>query len=184
MSRIGKGPINLPDGIEVSWQPPVMTVKGPKGELSAKLHSAVSFVEETEDGQRVLRAVLVDGHASEQAQWGTARALVANMVEGVSQGFSKTLEVVGVGYKVNIQKDKLIISAGFSHEVPFELPTGISASVENNTVTISGFDKQLVGQITSRIRKIRKPEPYKGKGIKYVGEVIRRKAGKTAKTGE
>lgn len=184
MSRVGKKPIVLPAGVEVTWNAPVVTVKGPKGTLSQSLHPSVSFRQETEDGSQVLLVEVSDGFASAPAQWGTARAIVANMVEGVSEGFSTSLEVVGVGYKANVQGTTLMISAGYSHDVPFALPEGITAKVEGNTITLFGFDKQMLGQVAARIRKIRKPEPYKGKGIKYVGEHIRRKAGKAAKAGE
>lgn len=185
MSRIGKGPILLPKGIEVRADLPHVTVVGPKGELSAVLHRDIRLVQEVKDGQPVLNVSLVDpkNHVA-HAQWGTTRALLANMVEGVSRGFSKSLEVTGVGFKVTLRGSTLVVSAGYSHEVPFDLPEGVSAVIENNVVTLSGMDKQLIGRTAARIRKIRKPEPYKGKGIKYAGEVIRRKAGKTAKTSE
>ncbi|HBL39435.1 TPA: 50S ribosomal protein L6 [Candidatus Uhrbacteria bacterium] len=185
MSRVGKALIPLPQGVEIRLDLPRVTVKGPKGELSMVLHKDIRLTEEEEGGRRVLKVSLDDPtDLTAHAQWGTTRALVANTVEGVSQGFSKILEVVGVGYKINLRGKTLVMSAGYSHEVSFELPDGVSAVVENNVVTLSGPDKQLIGEAAARIRKIRKPEPYKGKGIKYAGEAIRRKAGKTAKTGE
>ena len=185
MSRVGKTPIVIPSGVEVDINLPVIKVKGPKGELSAKLNKLVSIELAEENDEKVLKVSIENtDDVTSKAQWGTARSVVANLVSGVSEGFSKSLEVVGVGYKASVKGNTLIVHAGYSHEVPYELPEGISASVEGNTITISGIDKQLVGHVASCVRKIRKPEPYKGKGIKYVDEVIRRKAGKTAKSAE
>ncbi len=185
MSRVGKAPIPLPQSVEIRLDLSRVTVKGPKGELSLILHKDVRLTEEEEGERRVLKVSLDDPtDMTAHAQWGTTRALVANMIEGVSRGFSKSLEAVGVGYKISLRGKTLVMSAGYSHEVSFELPEGVLAVVENNAVTLSGPDKQIIGEAAARIRKIRKPEPYKGKGIKYVGETIRRKAGKTAKTGE
>lgn len=185
MSRIGKEPIVIPSGVEIHLDLPRVIIKGPKGELSLTVHKDIRVEMAENDGHQVLNVALVDPERqSAHAQWGTTRALLANMIEGVSRGFSVSLEVAGVGYKVNLRGSALVVSAGYSHEVSFELPKGVTATVDNMMVTLSGSDKQLIGRTAARIRKIRKPEPYKGKGIKYVGEVIRRKAGKTAKTGE
>lgn len=185
MSRVGKDPIILPEGVTVELNLPYVVVKGPKGELRAELNALVSVVESTEESGRVLTVSVENTNdKNARSQWGTARSILANLVQGVHEGFSKSLEVIGVGYKANVQGKTLVVSAGYSHDVPLELPEGITASVENNVITVSGSDKQLVGQVASRIRKIRKPEPYKGKGIKYVDEVVRRKAGKTAKASE
>src|SRR3989338_11228694 len=146
MSRVGKALIPLPQGVEIRLDLPRVTVKGPKGELSAVLHKSIRLTEAEEEGGRVLKAFLDDPtDLTAHAQWGTARALVANMVEGVSRGFSKTLEMVGVGYKMSLRGHALVMNAGYSHEVSFELPDGVSAVVENNAVTLSGPDKQRIG---------------------------------------
>jgi len=185
MSRVGKKLINLPSGVEVTFSSPNVTVKGPKGTLSTKLNNFVDMKQEEIDGVNVLSfSIENESNKEQRAQWGTARAVVANLVQGVNEGFKKSLEVVGVGYKASVNGSTLLVSAGYSHDVPFLLPEGIGASVEGNVITISGNDRQTVGQVAAEIRKIRKPEPYKGKGIKYVGEHIRRKAGKSAKAGE
>lgn len=183
MSRIGKKPVSVPSGVEVTINPPCVSAKGPKGELSVKVNKLVSVIQRESDGKKIIEVSVKDEkdqHSS--TQWGTARALIANLVSGVSVGFTKTLEVVGVGYKVSLKGDTIVMNMGYSHEVLFKLPEGVKASIENNTITISGADKQVVGHVASQIRKVRKPEPYKGKGIKYSTEVVRRKAGKAAKT--
>lgn len=181
MSRLGKLPIELPQGTQVKIEGAFIVVKGPKGELKEKMHSAVK-VDIAE--KQVLVDVKDRENKKERALWGLYRSLLNNMVVGVNQGFSKKLEINGVGYKANVSGNKLNISAGYSHVVEFFLPAGISAVVEGNTITVSGIDKQLVGETAAQIRKIRKPEPYKGKGIKYSTETLRRKAGKTAAKGE
>lgn len=184
MSRVGKNPIPLPEGVTARVENVSVTVKGPKGELSMTVHPSIVVAQETIDGAPALVVSLIDPNGDKRAQWGTARTLLMNMVLGVSQGFSKSLEVVGVGYKANVQGATLMINAGFSHDVPFPLPAGVTAVVQGNVITLTGADKHLVGVTAARIREIRRPEPYKGKGIKYVTEVIRRKAGKAAKTTE
>ncbi len=179
MSRIGKQPIIIPSGVEVLVKGQEVTVKGPKGELTKKIRSNIKI--EVKDNQ-VLVSVENPEDRIERAFWGLFRKLIANMVEGVTEGFSKQLEVNGVGYKVALQGSKLVLHLGFSHPVEFDLPEGISAQLEGNQITISGIDKQLVGDVAANIRKFKKPEPYKGKGVKYVEEVVRRKAGKAAKS--
>ena len=185
MSRVGKKPIIIPEGVEVDLQDSAVTVKGPKGTLSRIFNELVSFSIEDQDGQKQITAsIKQEEDKNERAQWGTARSVLANMVKGVSEGFEKKLEVNGVGYRVSVSGKNLVLNVGYSHEVNFTFPEGIEISVENNIITVTGIDAEIVGETAARIRKVRKPEPYKGKGIKYIDEVIRRKAGKTAKTGE
>lgn len=175
MSRIGRKPISLPPGVEIVMENNVITVKGPKGVLSQQIPEDISIVKE-ENELLVQRPSDIKKH---RALHGLTRALVANMVEGVTNGFEKKLELVGVGYRAQMQGSKLVISIGFSHPVEVEPPDGISFEVPAVTrITVKGIDKQLVGNTAAHIRAIRKPEPYKGKGIKYEKEVIRRKAGK------
>ncbi len=180
MSRIGKQPIEIPSGVEVSLNDGVIKVKGPKGELEQIIHPKVKIEKE---GEVVNVSVTKPEDKEERSLWGLFGSLVKNMILGVTDGFEKKLEVNGVGYKVSSSGNKLVLNVGYSHPVEFELPQGITAEVDKNVITIKGFDKQEVGQTAARIRSIRKPEPYKGKGIKYIDEVIRRKAGKTAAKG-
>src|SRR3989339_492550 len=185
MSRVGKKPIVIPQGVNVTVNGNTVTVKGPKGELTETLNTAVVVtLASGEDGQEVQFTVTQEQDKNERAQWGTARALVANMIEGVTEGFTKKLEVNGVGYRVNLQGRALMLNVGFSHEVKVDLPVGVDAEVEANLITITGASKHDVGSFADALRKIRKPEPYKGKGIKYAEETIRRKAGKSQKAGE
>ncbi len=177
MSRLGKLPITIPSGTQVNLSNGSISVKGPKGELKQKIDNKVKV--EIKDSE-IIVSVSDKENKEQRAMWGLFRALINNMIIGVNSGFEKKLEIKGVGYKAMVNGNKLILNLGFSHPVDFLLPAGISASVEANTITISGFDKQLVGELSAQIRKLRKPEPYKGKGIKYSDEVIRRKAGKTA----
>ncbi len=178
MSRVGKKPIVIPDGVTVTVDGQHVAVKGPKGELSQTVLPMVTVT--VADGQATV--MVADTTDQQQvAYWGLFRKLVANMVEGVTDGFEKKLEVNGVGYKVALQGNGLLLNLGYSHPIEFPLPDGISANVEGNVITISGIDKALVGEVAANIRKLRKPEPYKGKGIKYSDEQIRRKAGKAAK---
>lgn len=182
MSRIGKKPVLIPAQVEVTLSGAEVTVKGPKGTLTRTLSPQVTVeIRDVEGGRHLLISPVGEDAA---AIWGTTRALLTNMVTGVVSGFTRALEVIGVGYKANVQGKKLIVSAGYSHDVPVDLPEGVSATVEKNVITLSGIDKEAVGKLASYIRSIRKPEPYKGKGIKYVEEHIRRKAGKAAKTSE
>jgi large subunit ribosomal protein L6 len=178
MSRIGKAPIPVPDKVTVSLNGLAVTVKGPKGELSRTLPDGVSISQEG----NTLQVNPVNDSRRSRERHGLSRTLVANMVEGVSQGFTRKLEIVGVGYRAAVQGKKLVVSAGYSHPVEMEPPEGVTFTVENNTsVFVSGPDKELVGNEAAKVRAIRPPEPYKGKGIKYEGEKILRKAGKTGK---
>ena len=175
MSRIGKKIITVPNGVEVIIDKEKIVVKGPKGQLEQDIVPNVKIVKD-EDGIKVL--VNNPDDKKQRALWGLYGSLVTNMVNGVVNGYEKKLEVNGVGYKVSLSGRKLILNVGFSHPVEFEIPQGIDCEVEKNVITVKGIDKQLVGQVAADIRKIKKPEPYKGKGIKYVDEIIRRKAGK------
>ncbi len=175
MSRVGKVPILLPKGVAVAVDGSRVSVKGPKGELSMDVMPQVS-VEHGEDRLEIKRGG--DGRAERSAQ-GLTRRLVANMVEGVSTGFSKKLEITGVGYRAEAKGDLVTLALGYSHAIVYQLPEGIAAKVENQTsLTISGIDRQKVGEVAAEIRKLRPPEPYKGKGIRYSDEYVRRKAGK------
>ena len=177
MSRIGKQPIPIPAGVTVEIKPGVVSVQGPKGTLRCPLHHNV--VATMADG--VLTVAVKDPtDARQRALWGLFRNLIRNSVLGVQQGFSKQLEVNGIGYKAAVDKGDLVLHVGYSHPVPYRLPEGVAVAVEKNIITIRGIDKQVVGEAAAQIRAIRPPEPYKGKGIKYVSEVIRKKAGKAA----
>ena len=175
MSRIGKLPVTIPSGVEVSVGKDAVQVKGPKGTLTTPVDEWVQY--SVEDG--AVQVARVDDSRTARARHGLRRTLLANCVEGVSKGYAKTLEVIGVGYKVSVQGKNVVLSVGYSHPVEFPLPQGIEASVEGNRLTISGIDKQAVGEVAAKIRRVRPPEPYKGKGIKYADEQIRRKAGKS-----
>ena len=179
MSRIGKLPVSVPAGVEVSINGNEVTVKGPKGELTRSFYSALT-IEQAEDNSIVVTRP--DDERENRAQHGLTRTLINNMVIGVSEGYSKTLELVGVGYRAAVKGDKLEMNLGFSHPVIVEKPEGINFECPDQAkIVVSGIDKQQVGQVAADIRKWRKPEPYKGKGIRYQGEHIRRKEGKTAK---
>jgi large subunit ribosomal protein L6 len=180
MSRIGKAPISVPAGVAVELKDQQAVVKGPKGTLSHTFPPNVSIAQEG----AVLHVARVDDSNTSKALHGLSRTLLANMVTGVTTGFTRNLEINGVGYRVAKVKDYLVFQVGYSHPVQVNPPTGISFAVEGTTrLSVSGIDKQLVGQVAANIRSIRKPEPYKGKGIKYTEEVIRRKAGKAGKVG-
>ncbi|MFH0818900.1 MAG: 50S ribosomal protein L6 [Patescibacteria group bacterium] len=177
MSRIGKKPINIPEKVSVEIAPNQIKIKGPKGELTQFIHPDIMV-------KQVDNELIVDANNKDikqgRALWGTFASIINNMVIGVTQGFSKSLEINGVGFGWEMQGNKLNLKVGFSHPVVFEMPKGIEGKTDKNTLTITGIDKQLVGAIAAEIRKIKKPEPYKGKGIKYSDEIIRRKAGKQA----
>jgi large subunit ribosomal protein L6 len=179
MSRVGLKPIPIPSGVEVAIEGSSVRVKGPKGEL---VHVAPPTIAVGQEGDELL-VTRPDDERDNRALHGLTRSLVANMVQGVSEGFSRDLEIVGVGYRAIAQgPNKLELQLGFSHVVPFEAPDGITFEVPQPTrITVRGCDKQLVGQVAANIRKIRKPEPYKGKGIRYADERVLRKAGKSAK---
>lgn len=184
MSRIGKKSIIIPRGVEVTATGSELRAKGAKGELSLKLHPHLSAVISAEEGGNFVRLNLKEsGNKKDQALWGLYGALLRNMIHGVKDGWSKELELVGIGFKVAQKADALELEVGFSHPVTFPLPKGVSAKVEKNTITFFGIDKHLIGETAAQLRSIRPPEPYKGKGIKYVNEVILRKAGKAAKAG-
>ena len=180
MSRIGKQIIAIPDGVQVTISESEIIVKGPKGSLTQSIHPNVSVKKEDNN---ITVHVAKEDDKNQRALWGLFASVIKNMVIGVTQGFEKKLEVNGVGYKVALSGSKLTLNVGFSHPVDFALPEGITGNVEGNVVTITGIDKQLVGQVAADIRKIRKPEPYKGKGIKYMEETILRKVGKAASKG-
>ncbi len=185
MSRVGKKSVLVPKGVEVIVKGQEVKVKGPKGELQLQIHPLVRVAMENTEGEQNLSVTILDDNDGKQhALWGTTRSLLSNMINGVITGFSKKLEVNGVGYRVNVQGNTVVLNVGYSHDVRFEMPAGIQASVEGNVLTLTGHDKQLVGEVTAHIRKVRKPEPYKGKGIKYIDEVVRRKAGKATKSAE
>ena len=176
MSRIGKRPVPIPKGVTLSIDGQTVKVKGPKGELSRTIHAEMKIAME----EGVLTVSRPSEETRHKALHGLTRTLIANMVEGVEKGYQKILEIQGVGYKAELNKTGLNVVVGYSHPVTYKAPEGITFAVANNTlVTISGPNKELVGQVAAEIRQIRKPEPYKGKGIRYQGERVRRKAGKT-----
>jgi large subunit ribosomal protein L6 len=175
MSRIGRKPIPVPKGVTVTLEGNVVRVKGPKGELERTLHPAITAAQE--DGTVVMARP--SDEPEHRALHGLSRTLVANMIEGVTKGFQKTLEITGVGYKAEPRPYGLQLVLGFSHPVQFRAPTGIKLSAPNpTTVVVEGANKEIVGQVAAELRSLRPPEPYKGKGIKYIGEQVRRKAGK------
>ncbi|MEM7399930.1 MAG: 50S ribosomal protein L6 [Pseudomonadota bacterium] len=175
MSRIGKKPIAVPSGVTVNIDGQAVSVKGPKGEMSATLVDQV-LVRMDDDGVWVDPA---NKSKTARSMWGMSRTIVSNLVEGVSDGFKKTLEITGVGYRANLQGQNLQLALGYSHDVIYEVPEGISIEVPQPTqIIVSGMDKQRVGQVAAEIRRFRPPEPYKGKGVKYAGEYIFRKEGK------
>jgi large subunit ribosomal protein L6 len=178
VSRIGKRPIPIPDKVSVTVQGRHVAVKGPKGELARQLPGGVVISHQ----DNVITVDRVDESRLARQRHGLCRTLVANMIEGVSNGYSKRLTIIGVGYRAQVQGQKLVLSLGYSHPVEMDPPPGIQFVVENNTnVIVSGIDKELVGDIAAKIRDARPPEPYKGKGVRYADEKVLRKAGKTGK---
>lgn len=177
MSRLGKLPIELHAGTQAKLEHGFIIVKGPKGELKTRLHESVKVVISDKE---IMVSINDQTSGKEKALWGLYRSLIKNMVTGVNELYVKKLEINGVGYKAAVSGSKLTLNVGFSHPVIYELPQGIKAEVQANIIVISGIDKHLVGEVAAQIRRVRKPEPYKGKGIKYIDEVLRRKAGKTA----
>jgi large subunit ribosomal protein L6 len=175
MSRVGKMPISIPSGVDLKISDDAIEVKGPKGAISLATHPAIAVTVEN----NTVSVNPVDESRLARQQHGLRRTLLANAVDGVTKGFEKVLEVIGVGYKVNVQGNTVVLNVGYSHPVNFVLPAGIQAKAENTKLTISGCDKQVVGEVAAQIRRVRPPEPYKGKGIKYSDETIRRKAGKS-----
>lgn len=176
MSRIGKQPISLSEKVQAEIEDNNIKIKGPLGELSLEVPSSLKLAKEGSE----LSLQLSKKSAGSRALWGLYRALVANMVEGVSKGFEKTLEIEGVGYRAEVSGNDLVLSLGYSHPVRMPIPEGLKVEVEKSKIKISGIEKQQVGQFAADIRSKRKPEPYKGKGIRYEGEHIRRKVGKRA----
>jgi len=181
MSRIGRNPITVPAGVDVNFDAEQITVKGPKGELARRVPAPITLRRDDETTNLVVERP--DDERVSRALHGLTRTLVQNMVTGVTEGFAKELEIVGVGYRANARSDRqLELALGFSHPVVVDAPEGITFEVPVPTrVTVRGIDKEKVGQVAADIRKLRKPEPYKGKGVRYLGEVVRRKAGKAGK---
>ncbi|WP_096186225.1 50S ribosomal protein L6 [Evansella halocellulosilytica] len=178
MSRVGVKPIEIPSGVEVKHEGNTMTVKGPKGELTKELHHDI--IVKIEDNTIVVERP--SNHKDHRALHGTTRSVINNMVEGVTKGYEKTLELVGVGYRAQKSGNKVVLNVGLSHPVEFTPEDGLEIDVPENTkVIVKGIDKERVGALASNIRAVRKPEPYKGKGIRYQGEYVRRKEGKTGK---
>jgi len=176
VSRIGRKPIKVPKGVSIIQNEDRLTVKGPKGELSLDIHPEITL--SIEDG--VLTVTRADDEKKTRALHGMTRALVSNMVEGVSQGFQKVLEIIGVGYRAQMKGTTLVLSLGYSHPIEFDPPAGIEIATDGPTkIFVRGIDRQVVGQVASVIRGYRPPEPYKGKGIRYAGEYVIRKAGKS-----
>lgn len=179
MSKIGQKPITIPDSVQVNIAGSLITVKGPKGEMQFTLPRLIKV--EVVEGEIIVTRTNESGPA--KAFHGTTRSVVSNLVKGVTDGFTRELELVGTGYRARVSGQKLTLSVGYSHEVDFMVPQGIEVKVEGNLIKLSGIDKHEVGQVAANIRAVKKPEPYKGKGIRYVGEVVRRKAGKAVKAG-
>lgn len=179
MSRVGRKPIQIPDSVEVKIESNCVNVKGPKGQLSYILPNGIDIVLQN----KMLTVTRKNDDKNQKALHGLSRSLLANMITGVTQGFTKTLQIHGVGYKAQISGEKLILHLGFSHPVEFKLPEGIKAVVDDKqtAITLQGIDKQLVGQVAANIRAIRPPDAYKGKGIRYADEVLKPKPGKTGK---
>ncbi|MCH1884181.1 50S ribosomal protein L6 [Agrococcus sp. ARC_14] len=178
MSRIGRLPIDIPSGVEISVNDDVVTVKGPKGELTTRIAQPIEV--EIADGQ--VQVTRPDDERESRSLHGLTRTLIANDIVGVTDGYSKSLEVVGTGYRVQAKGTGLEFALGYSHPINIEPPAGITFAVEGNTkVTVTGISKQAVGEVAANLRKLRKPEPYKGKGVRYAGEQVRRKAGKAGK---
>ena len=178
MSRIGKNPISVPSGVEVKVDGQDVAVKGPKGELSVTIAEPITV--SLEDG--VVTVARPDEERESRSLHGLSRTLINNMIVGVTEGYSKALEIVGTGYRVLAKGSNLEFALGYSHPITFEPPEGISFSVDGQTkVAVHGIDKQLVGETAANIRKLRRPEPYKGKGVRYAGEIVRRKVGKAGK---
>jgi large subunit ribosomal protein L6 len=174
MSRIGKKQINIPDGVKVEINGGEVKVNGPKGSLSENLKDIIEY----DLQEKTLSLKPKEG--CDTAYWGLARSLIDNMVRGVSEGFEKKLEIIGVGYRAKVEGKKLVLNVGFSHPVNMSIPDGLAVEIADNTnLTVKGIDKQLIGQFSANVREVRPPEPYKGKGIRYVGEYVRRKVGKT-----
>ncbi|MBI4433224.1 50S ribosomal protein L6 [Candidatus Uhrbacteria bacterium] len=180
MSRIGKAPISVPAGVTAAIEPGRVVVRGPKGAVTVVIHPHVTVLTET----GVLRVEVARPESkSDRSLWGLSARLLQNAITGVTTGFDRKLEITGVGYRVEVKGRSVVFHLGYSHPITEELPEGIAAVVEKNTITISGVDKQLVGAVAARFRSLRKPDAYHGKGVRYAGEVIKLKPGKTVKAG-
>lgn len=179
MSRLGKLPIQIPEGVKFELKSHAFSAKGPKGEVSESLPSVVELKQE---GNQLLVNVKNPDNRKNRALWGLARQLVANAIHGVHAGFSRTLEVSGIGYKAQVENKDLVLNLGYSHQVRYSIPASLTVTVDKSSIIISGASKQLVGQTAAEIRSLKPPEPYKGKGIRYSDEVVRRKAGKVVKS--
>lgn len=180
MSRIGKKTVAVPEGVEVKIEKRQVSVKGPKGNLVFEFHPDMKVILE----EKELRVENTKKTKAAGALWGLTRVLISNMIEGVTKGYKKQLELQGVGYRMAVKGKKLDMALGFSHPVEVDIPEGLEAKIEKNILTVSGIDKQKVGQFTASVRRLKKVEPYKGKGFRYVGEIVRKKAGKKATTAE
>ena len=178
MSQIGKKPIEIPEKVEVKIEGRAILVRGPKGELSREILPEINVA--LQDKNLLVSPKIKTKRA--KAFWGLTRTLIDNLIKGVTVGYEKKLEMKGVGYRANTEGNDIILHLGFSHPVKIESPEGIKFLVEKNIITVSGIDKELVGQIAAKIRRVRPPEPYKGKGVRYLGELVRRKVGKKAAT--
>ncbi|RLC30094.1 MAG: 50S ribosomal protein L6 [Deltaproteobacteria bacterium] len=175
MSRIGKQPIPIPEGVEIKLEGDVIAVKGPKGMLERRIHPKVQV--QVDPGHLIVSVAEQSREA--RSYHGLFRALIANMVTGVTNGFEKNLEIVGIGYRAELKGRTAVLHLGYSHPIHFDLPDGIDAKIDKTKITLSGINKELLGETAAKIRGFRKPEPYKGKGIKYTDEITRRKAGKS-----
>jgi len=180
MSRLGKKPIVIPSGVKVKIDAGIINIKGPKGELSLAIHPMVLLTSGTE-GLTINVKNAAD--KKQRALWGTFVRLIRNMITGVTTGFERKLQLVGVGFRAQATGEKLTLNIGFSHQVEYKIPVGVKISVEKDIITVASADKQLAGEVAAQIRRIKKPEPYKGVGIRYFGEVVRKKAGKKAVAG-
>lgn len=180
MSKIGKKPVAIPEGVAVEAKAGFVQVKGKGGELKFPVLPYCSIIINDEAGIKEARVSIMSADRQAQANWGTMAALIKNAVLGVHTGYEKKLQLEGIGYRASVEGKSIVLALGFSHPVNFPLPDGITAVVTKNIITISGINKEIVGKIAADIRKLKKPEPYQGKGIRYVGEFVRRKAGKKA----
>lgn len=177
MSRVGKSPVSIPEGVDIKVEKNIVRAKGPKGELYAKIHPTIKIRKE----DNTITVERPSENKLHKSLHGLSRSLIANIINGVTKGYEKRLKVIGVGYRADMKGNKLLLNIGYAHQILFEPPEEIDVSVDkDNVITVKGINKELVGQVAAKIRSFKKPEPYKGKGIRYVDEYVRRKAGKTA----
>jgi large subunit ribosomal protein L6 len=180
MSRIGKKPIPIPKGVTVKVAPDAVEVQGPKGKLRQPIPPGITFAQESDNGAATLVAKPQREDKELKKFYGLARSLVANAVTGVTEGFKKELDIVGIGYRAELKGKQVVFALGYSHPIVFDIPNGIDIAVDKQThITVTGVDRQLVGQVAANIRRMRKPDPYKQKGVRYTGEVLKKKVGKT-----